>query len=53
MVDFTLAFFCTCSKMMEICGEIEKQLAVEQAQHEMQIERDVLDPLNQLAEVKK
>ncbi|KAF6717481.1 Rho GTPase-activating protein 17 [Oryzias melastigma] len=37
-------------KMMEICGEIEKQLAVEQAQHEMQIERDVLDPLNQLAE---
>lgn len=38
--------------MMEACGEAEGRLASELMQHEVQIERDVLDPLNQLAEVK-
>lgn len=40
------------SKMMEACGETEGRLASELMQHEVQIERDVLDPLNQLTEVK-
>lgn len=39
------------SKMMEACGEAEARLASELMQHEVQIETDVLDPLNQLAEV--
>ncbi|XP_037544894.1 rho GTPase-activating protein 17b [Nematolebias whitei] len=38
-------------KMMEVCGEAENRLASELMQHELQIERDILDPLNQLAEV--
>ncbi|XP_036446251.1 rho GTPase-activating protein 17b isoform X3 [Colossoma macropomum] len=38
-------------KMMEVCGEAENKLAYEQSQHEVQLERDILDPLNQLAEV--
>ncbi|KAL6477002.1 hypothetical protein MHYP_G00155010 [Metynnis hypsauchen] len=38
-------------KMMEVCGEAENKLAYEQSQHELQLERDILDPLNQLAEV--
>ncbi|XP_076853376.1 rho GTPase-activating protein 17b isoform X2 [Brachyhypopomus gauderio] len=38
-------------KMMELCGEAESVLAYEQSQHEVQLERDVLDPINQLAEV--
>lgn len=38
--------------MMEACGEAEGRLASELMQHEVQLERDVLDPLNQLAEVK-
>uniref|UniRef100_A0A3P9AE72 Rho GTPase-activating protein 17 n=1 Tax=Esox lucius TaxID=8010 RepID=A0A3P9AE72_ESOLU len=38
-------------KMMELCGEAESRLASELLQHEVQIEKDVLDPLNQLAEV--
>ncbi|XP_068162393.1 rho GTPase-activating protein 17a isoform X3 [Antennarius striatus] len=38
-------------KMMEVCGEAENRLASELMQHELQIERDVLDPLSQLAEV--
>lgn len=41
------------SKMMEACGEAEGRLASELTQYEVQIERDVLDPLNQLAEVTK
>lgn len=39
------------SKMMDVCGEAESRLAAELMQHEYQIERDILDPLNQLAEV--
>ncbi|XP_055050701.2 rho GTPase-activating protein 17b isoform X1 [Misgurnus anguillicaudatus] len=38
-------------KMMDLCGQAESKLAFEQSQHEVQIERDVIDPLNQLAEV--
>uniref|UniRef100_A0A673MSQ6 Rho GTPase-activating protein 17 n=1 Tax=Sinocyclocheilus rhinocerous TaxID=307959 RepID=A0A673MSQ6_9TELE len=38
-------------KMMEVCGEAENKLALEQSQHEVQLERDILEPLNQLAEV--
>ncbi|XP_065109013.1 rho GTPase-activating protein 17b isoform X2 [Paramisgurnus dabryanus] len=38
-------------KMMDLCGQAESRLAFEQSQHEVQIERDVIDPLNQLAEV--
>uniref|UniRef100_A0A672MR07 Rho GTPase-activating protein 17-like n=1 Tax=Sinocyclocheilus grahami TaxID=75366 RepID=A0A672MR07_SINGR len=40
-------------KMMEVCGEAESKLALEQSQHEVQVERDILEPLNQLAEVCK
>ncbi|KAM3859740.1 rho GTPase-activating protein 17a [Diretmus argenteus] len=38
-------------KMMELCGEAENRLASELMQHELQLEKDVLDPLNLLAEV--
>lgn len=38
--------------MMDVCGEAESKLATELMQHEVQIEREILDPLNQLAEVK-
>ncbi|XP_067343720.1 rho GTPase-activating protein 17a isoform X5 [Channa argus] len=38
-------------KMMEVCGEAENRLASELMQHELQIEKDVLDPISQLAEV--
>ncbi|XP_078807006.1 rho GTPase-activating protein 17b isoform X4 [Oryzias latipes] len=37
-------------KMMELCGDKEKLLANELVQHEVQIEKEILDPLNQLAE---
>ncbi|XP_062263332.1 rho GTPase-activating protein 17b isoform X3 [Platichthys flesus] len=38
-------------KMMDVCGEAESRLATELMQHEVQLERDILDPLNQVAEV--
>ncbi|XP_033840521.1 rho GTPase-activating protein 17a isoform X2 [Periophthalmus magnuspinnatus] len=38
-------------KMMEVCGDAENGLASELMQHELQLEKDVLDPLSQLAEV--
>ncbi|XP_077595149.1 rho GTPase-activating protein 17a isoform X4 [Stigmatopora nigra] len=38
-------------KMMEVCGDAESRLASELMLHELQIEKDVLDPLSQLAEV--
>ncbi|XP_034049509.1 rho GTPase-activating protein 17a isoform X2 [Thalassophryne amazonica] len=38
-------------KMMEVCGEAENRLASELMQHELQLEKDVLDPLSQLSEV--
>lgn len=46
-------YVCVNSKMMDVCGEAESRLATELMQHEVQIERDILDPLNQLAEVKQ
>ncbi|XP_056627232.1 rho GTPase-activating protein 17a isoform X1 [Triplophysa dalaica] len=38
-------------KMMDLCGDAENRLASELMQHEVQIEKDILDPLNQLAEL--
>ncbi|XP_028843803.1 rho GTPase-activating protein 17a isoform X2 [Denticeps clupeoides] len=38
-------------KMMEVCGDAETRLASVLMQHEVQMEKDVLDPLNQLAEL--
>uniref|UniRef100_A0A8C9Z4Y4 Rho GTPase activating protein 17b n=1 Tax=Sander lucioperca TaxID=283035 RepID=A0A8C9Z4Y4_SANLU len=38
-------------KMMDVCGEAESRLAAELMHYEVQIERDIMDPLNQLAEV--
>lgn len=44
---------CVCRKMMEVCGEAENRLASVQMQHEVHIEKEILDPLNQLTEVKQ
>ncbi|KAM4631537.1 rho GTPase-activating protein 17 isoform 1-T2 [Discoglossus pictus] len=38
-------------KTLYSCGDAEHRLAQELSQHEIQIERDILDPLYQLAEV--
>ncbi|XP_016896015.1 rho GTPase-activating protein 17b isoform X4 [Cynoglossus semilaevis] len=38
-------------KMMDMCCEAESKLATELMYHEVQLERDILEPLNQLAEV--
>uniref|UniRef100_A0A8C1DSJ5 Rho GTPase activating protein 17b n=1 Tax=Cyprinus carpio carpio TaxID=630221 RepID=A0A8C1DSJ5_CYPCA len=38
-------------KKASFCGEAENKLALEQSQHEVQLEREILEPLNQLAEV--
>ncbi|KAJ3601728.1 hypothetical protein NHX12_032695, partial [Muraenolepis orangiensis] len=38
-------------KMMDVCGEAESRLASELMLHEVKLEQDVLDPVNQLAEV--
>ncbi|XP_077057207.1 rho GTPase-activating protein 17a isoform X2 [Siphateles boraxobius] len=38
-------------KMMEMCGDAKNRLAIELMQHEVIIEKEILDPLNQLAEV--
>ncbi|XP_075292956.1 rho GTPase-activating protein 17 isoform X4 [Opisthocomus hoazin] len=37
-------------KMLDTCGDAENKLAMELSQHEVQIEREVLDPLYQLTE---
>lgn len=39
-------------KMLDTCGDAENKLAMELSQHEVQIEREVLDPLCQLTEVR-
>uniref|UniRef100_A0A8D0H0N6 Rho GTPase-activating protein 17 n=1 Tax=Sphenodon punctatus TaxID=8508 RepID=A0A8D0H0N6_SPHPU len=36
--------------MLETCGDAENKLAVELSHHEVQVEKDILEPLNQLAE---
>lgn len=38
--------------MMDACGEAENRLASELMQHELQLEKDILDPVNHLAEVR-
>ncbi|XP_008566685.1 PREDICTED: rho GTPase-activating protein 17 [Galeopterus variegatus] len=38
-------------KMLETCGEAENQLALELSQHEVFIEREIVDPLYGVAEV--
>lgn len=38
--------------MMDACGEAESRLAIELMQHELQLEKDILDPVNHLAEVR-
>lgn len=38
--------------MMDACGEAESRLASELMQHELQLEKDILDPVNHLAEVR-
>ncbi|XP_074867353.1 rho GTPase-activating protein 17 isoform X5 [Carettochelys insculpta] len=37
-------------KMLDTCGEAENKLAVELSHHEVQIEKEVLEPLSQLTE---
>ncbi|NXJ60944.1 RHG17 protein, partial [Rostratula benghalensis] len=37
-------------KMLDTCGDAENKLAMELSQHEVQIEKEVLDPLCQLTE---
>lgn len=39
-------------KMLKLCGDTEDKLAQELLQFELQIERDVVEPLYVLAEVK-
>lgn len=48
---FEATFRCVSSRMMDVCGEAEGRLATELMQHELQLEKDILDPLNHLAEV--
>ncbi|KAM3916337.1 rho GTPase-activating protein 17 isoform 2-T2 [Leptodactylus fuscus] len=38
-------------KTLQSCGDAEQRLAQELAQHELQVEKDILEPLNQLTEV--
>ncbi|XP_060642458.2 rho GTPase-activating protein 17 isoform X3 [Anolis sagrei] len=38
-------------KMLETCGEAENKLSMELSHHEVQVEKDVLEPLNQLTEI--
>ncbi|XP_028562749.2 rho GTPase-activating protein 17 isoform X5 [Podarcis muralis] len=37
-------------KMLETCGEAENKLAMELSHHEVQVEKDILEPLNLLSE---
>uniref|UniRef100_A0A8D2L9G4 Rho GTPase-activating protein 17 n=1 Tax=Varanus komodoensis TaxID=61221 RepID=A0A8D2L9G4_VARKO len=38
-------------KMLDTCGEAENKLAMELSHHEVQVEKDILEPLNQLTEM--
>uniref|UniRef100_A0A8D0DTT0 Rho GTPase-activating protein 17 n=1 Tax=Salvator merianae TaxID=96440 RepID=A0A8D0DTT0_SALMN len=38
-------------KMLDTCGEAENKLAMELSHHEVQVEKDILEPLNVLTEV--
>lgn len=37
--------------MLDTCGDAENKLAMELSQHEVQIEREILEPLSVLTEV--
>ncbi|XP_053131652.1 rho GTPase-activating protein 17 isoform X4 [Hemicordylus capensis] len=37
-------------KMLETCGDAENKLAMELSHHEVQVEKEILEPLNQLTE---
>jgi hypothetical protein len=41
-----------CRKMLKLCGETEDKLAQELIHFELQVERDVIEPLFLLAEVR-
>lgn len=45
-------FFFFCRKMLKLCGEAEDKLAQELINFELQVERDVIEPLFVLAEVR-
>ncbi|KAL8174961.1 UNVERIFIED_CONTAM: Rho GTPase-activating protein 17 [Gekko kuhli] len=38
-------------KMLETCGDAENKLATELSYHEVQVEKEILEPINQLTEV--
>lgn len=42
-----------CRKMLKLCGETQERLAQELILFELTIERDVIEPLYDLAEVQK
>lgn len=42
-----------CRKMLKLCGETEDKLAQELIHFELQVERDVIEPLFLLAEVRR
>uniref|UniRef100_A0A452RPY5 Rho GTPase-activating protein 44 n=1 Tax=Ursus americanus TaxID=9643 RepID=A0A452RPY5_URSAM len=48
---FSMAFPSRCRKMLKLCGETEDKLAQELIHFELQVERDVIEPLFLLAEV--
>lgn len=49
---FRLPFSLACRKMLKLCGETEDKLAQELIHFELQVERDVIEPLFLLAEVR-
>lgn len=42
-----------CRKMLKLCGETQDKLAQELIMFELTIERDVIEPLNDLSEVRR
>ncbi|XP_060116826.1 rho GTPase-activating protein 17 [Heteronotia binoei] len=38
-------------KMLETCGDAENKLAIELSHHEVQVEKEILEPINQLTEM--
>lgn len=50
---FSMAFPSRCRKMLKLCGETEDKLAQELIHFELQVERDVIEPLFLLAEVSR
>lgn len=47
---FPMSGIC-CRKMLKLCGETQDKLAQELIMFELTIERDVIEPLNDLSEV--